>query len=317
MTDLLHPAPRVPHSEEETLEVFPAGVNARRRLVLAMAAITTVIEALSVAGLIPLVQVGELKLSLSLLPALGLAAVCGERLLGRSTNRRIATGYWITVGILLPVLAVAYHRVDRLPMWASLVMAALSEELVFRLAVPAVAGAGLRLAGLDHHRARIGGLVVGGVWFVLLPGHLEQMSSPVEAVPFIAYATLAALLVYRSGSVLPMAAGHAVINLLTVLVWSESVARDARGMALACVLGLLVLAYGRPRRMTIADDGTMVDTVTGLSVATIDLRDGRPATVTLTDGTEIEVHPGIVVPSGTPRRELDPAVAGRGTPSAA
>ena len=78
---------------------------------------------------------------------------------------------------------------------------------------------------------------------------------------------------------------------------------DFAGMGLACVLGLLVLAYGRPRRMTITDDGRMVDTVTGLSVATIDLRDGRPATVTLTDGTEIEVHPGSVVPAGTPRRE--------------
>ncbi len=303
MSDLLHPARRVPASDADTLDVHPASPTARRSLVLTMAFITTVIEALSVAGLVPDVRVGTLELSLGLVPALGLAAVCGERLLGRSTRRSVAVGYWICIAVLLPALGIVYWRGDRLGLWFSLVTAALGEELIYRLAVPAVAAVVLRAVGLDHRQARIGGLIVGGVWFVLLPGHLEQMHSPLASIPFIAYASLAALLVYRSGSVLPMAAGHAVINLLTVLVWSESVAKDARGMGLACVLGLLVLAYGRPRRMTITDDGRMVDTVTGLSVATIDLRDGRPATVTLTDGTEIEVHPGSVVPAGTPRRE--------------
>ena len=48
------------------------------------------------------------------------------------------------------------------------------------------------------------------------------------ALPFIAFAALAAVIVHRSGSILPMAAGHAVSNLLTFLVWGDAVRSDAR-----------------------------------------------------------------------------------------
>jgi hypothetical protein len=109
------------------------------------------------------------------------------------------------------------------------------------------------------------------------------------------------VLVYRSGSVLPMAAGHAVTNLLTVLVWNQKVATDARGMSLACVLGLLVLAYGRPRRLTLDDDGGMLDTVTGLGVAAIDLRDGHPPAVILTDGTALAMGSNALLPRRLPQ----------------
>ncbi len=266
-----------------------APVGSRRRLVLAMAAFTTFVEVLSVAGLVPTIPIGSLDLPLSTIPALALAVACGERLLGRSTHRTAAIGYWITIAILLPVLGAVFAQRDQIGLWVGLLAASAGEELVYRLAIPAVVAAGLRLGGVRADWARIAGLALAGVWFVVLPGHVEQMDSVASALPFISFAALSALLVYRSGSIVPMAVGHAVINMLTVLMWSEAVAADERGMALTCVLGLLVVAYGRPRRLTVSDHGGLLDTRTGLEVSVIDLCDGRAASVTLSDGQTILV----------------------------
>ncbi|CAN5524191.1 hypothetical protein BH10ACT1_BH10ACT1_07160 [soil metagenome] len=280
----------------------PAG--SRRRLVLLMAAFTTAVEVASIAGAVPDIPFGSLDLPLSIIPALGLAVACGERLLGRSTARRAAIGYWVVIAMVLPVLAVLYVRQGRLPLWTSLIVASVSEELVYRLAIPAVIATLLRIGRVRADWARMASLAFAGLWFVLLPGHREQMHSVASAVPFVAFAALSALIVYRSGSVLPMAAGHAVINLLTVLVWSEAVAADARGMGLACVLGLLVLAYGRPKRITISDDGGLVDTRTGLIVTGIDLRDGHPTSVTLADGTRLRVTGALPHDTVVPERTV-------------
>lgn len=57
---------------------------------------------------------------------------------------------------------------------------------------------------------------------------------------------MSAFIVYRSGSVLPMAVAHAISNLLTVLMWGEAVPGGARSAGLACILGLLVLATAAP-----------------------------------------------------------------------
>jgi hypothetical protein len=249
-----------------------------------MAAFTTAVEVADIVDAVPNIPIGTLDLPLSIIPALGLAVACGERLLGRSAGRRAAIVYWAVIVGVLPVLAGLFVRTGRPGLWVSLLAASVNEELVYRLAIPAVIAAVLRAGRVRSDWARMAGLGLAGLWFVLLPGHREQMDSPASAVPFVAFALFAALLVYRSGSILPMAAGHAVVNMLTVLMWDEAVAADERGMALACVLGLLVVAYGRPRRLTIGDDGRLLDTRTGLEVSVVDVRDADHPTVTLTDG---------------------------------
>jgi hypothetical protein len=264
-------------------------LGGRRRLVLAMAAFTTLIEILSLADLVPSIRIGLLDLPLSIIPALGLAVVCGDRLLGRSTDRRAAIGYWVIVAILLPVLLLVFLERGRGDLWVSLVAASFGEEMVYRLAIPAVIATILRAGDVRADWARIGGLALAGLWFVLLPGHRAQMDTVAQALPFIAFAALSAILVYRSGSILPMAAGHAVINMSTILMWDDAVQADARGMALTCVLGSLVVAYGRPKRITVADDGGLLDTRSGLEVTLIDLRDGHPASVTLSDGRRLSI----------------------------
>lgn len=290
---VLHHAGPLPSArlggESPTTVAVAAPPNLRRRLVLAMAAFTMAIEILAIAGLVPDVRIGSIDLSLSIVPALGLAVACGERLLGRSTWRPAAVFYWVAVAGILPVLAVRYAQTGRLGLWTGLLAASVGEELVYRLAIPAVIALVLRAGKVRPDWARMSGLALAGLWFVLLPGHREQMHSVAAAVPFVAFALLSAVLVYRSGSVLPMAAGHAITNMLTVLVWRESVGADARSMGLACVLGLLVVAYGKPRRLTVTASGGLLDTRTGLDVTLIDLRDDHHASVTLSDGSTLDV----------------------------
>ncbi|MCB1038014.1 MAG: CPBP family intramembrane metalloprotease [Acidimicrobiales bacterium] len=285
-----------------------AGRNAsvlttRRSLVLALSGLTALVELADVMGALPGIEIGGLTLSTSLIPSLALALACGSRLLGRSTLRHAAVGFWVTVGVLLPVLSLLYLREGRLELVPSLILAALNEELVYRLAVPAVIAAALRLGKVRPGPARIAGLTGAALWWCLLPGHVEQMTSPAGLLPYAAFAGLSAFIVYRSGSILPMAIGHAISNLLTVLMWKSAVPADLRSIGLACCLGLLVLAYGRSSRITFNDDGGLIDVHTGLDVTAIDLRDGQAPLVELADGRLIPVHAKMVCPPGLPARK--------------
>lgn len=261
----------------------------RRRAVLAMAAFTVIVEILGMFDLLPFIRVGALDLPLSIIPALALAVACGNRLAGRSTTFSRAAAYWIAASVMLAAVTAEFVRTDRFGLWASLMLAAFGEEMIYRLAIPAVLAVVFRWCGVRDTWARIAGFAVAGAWFVALPGHEKQMTDFASFLPFAAFATLSAVIVYRSGSVLPMATAHAISNLVTVLAWSDTNVSNARGMTVATMLGILVLAYGQPRRLTVSDDGGLVDTLTGLQVFTVDARDDAPAQVTLIDGTTVEV----------------------------
>lgn len=279
-------------------------LSSRRTLVLGLCGITMIVEVLSIAGLVPKLIVGGLPLSFSLLPAMALGLACGSRLLGRSAVRRAAVVFWSLAGLLLAGITALFVREGRLELVPALVLAALDEELVYRLAIPAVIAAALRLGNVRPNPARIAGLVAAAFWFCLLPGHLEQVATPAGFGPYVAFASLSAFIVYRSGSILPLAIGHAISNLLTFLMFGAAVTADARGLGMASILCLLVLAYGRPRRITVGDDGGLVDTQTGLSVTAIDLRDGQPALLELADGRYLPVHNDMVVPGHVPQHDL-------------
>lgn len=269
--------------------VRPHG-HLNRRQILLLATFTMIIEVFGLLALVPDVRVGRLDLPLSVIPAFALAAGCGSRLLGRSSNHLVAAGYWAIIAGVLPALLLVYANKGRADMWLTFVVGSFSEEFVYRLAIPMVLAAALRYVGVRQAWARPAGFAFAAMWFVLLPGHRDQMDHLASAVPFIAYAILAAFVVYRSGSVLPMGAAHAVSNLLTVLLWAGATTANQRAVALTVVLAVLVLAYSRPRRLTITDDGDLLDTNTGLDVVALDLRDGKPVAATLSDGSVIVVE---------------------------
>lgn len=264
----------------------------RRRLVLAMAAVTTAVEALSMGGILPSVPVGRLDLSLSILPALGLAVACGDRLVGRSSLRRVAAWYWVIATLVLVGLLAPYIARGDASLYLSLVVAALGEELVYRVAVPATIAVALVSTGLAERRARLWGLLGSGIWFMALPGHREQMTSIGALASLTFFTLLASILVYRSGSLLPMALGHAVSNLTTVLMWQDALPPDVRGLVLASVLGLLALAYGRPRRLTLDDERGLIDIQTGLPVIRTRVRDDV-VDITLADGRTVHEEEGL------------------------
>lgn len=264
--------------------------GSRRRLILMGAALTMITEILSLLRLLPLLHIGGINLSASTVPALALAVGCGDRLLGRSSLRRLTVWFWLlATGTLLGLLMI-YLAYDRGSLYLALLLAALNEELVYRLAVPVMASVALMFTGMGMHRARLVGFALAGVWFVFLPGHQAQMDTPTGPLPFIAYAVLSAALVYRSGSIIPMAAVHAVMNMITLLVWHTSLPLDARAISLAALFGLLALAYGLPRRLTIDGERGMVDTFTGLRVVEIDHSGDGPPEVHLSDGSHFSLH---------------------------
>ncbi len=246
--------------------------GSRRRLVLVAAAATVLTEISVLLGATPSIEMGGLDLSMSIIPALALGAACGDRLFGRSSLRRVAAWYWSGTLALVTILLVVYAAGGRFGLFTALVAAALGEELVYRLAAPAVIAVVLMFGGVGKIRARLAGLAIAGAWFVFLPGHEAQMDSGAGPLPFVAYAVFSAALVYRSGSVLPMAMAHAVVNLITFLVWDDAIRVDARVIGVTAVLGVLTLAYGLPRRVTIDRSRGLIDTLTGLEV--IDLEEG-------------------------------------------
>ncbi|MBX3286705.1 MAG: hypothetical protein KF703_15250, partial [Actinobacteria bacterium] len=191
---------RLPTSPIAALETdAPAG--SRRRLVLTMALVTTLVEIAAQAGVVEPLWVGGIPIPVSFVPGMGLAAVCGERLLGRSTHRPAAVAYWTAIAAVLVATASIYLRYGHLDLWTGLVAASLNEELVYRLAIPAVVAFLLRVGQVRPDVARIASLAFAGAWFVLLPGHREQMSTIAGALPFVAFAALAAVIVHRSGSI--------------------------------------------------------------------------------------------------------------------
>lgn len=262
----------------------------RRRLIMAVALVTMVIDTIYMAGGSLGFWIGGLLVSAAVVPGLLLVGLCGTRLLGRSTERRTAIVYWLVAAAVIAILAVVYLTQGDLALWFALVVASTGEELVYRLAIPMVLGGVLRVVGMRDNWARPMGFAFASIWFVLLPGHIAQMDGLVGPVPFVAYATLAAIIAFRSGSVLALAAAHSVSNLLTFLLWSNHAQAQQRSLVLMVLLGLLYLAYGQRRRLTVGDHGELLDIQTGLQVAEIDLRDGQPATVTLTDGTSMVIE---------------------------
>ncbi len=261
-------------------------IDARRqRAVLVAALVTALVELAGLAELLPGLTVGRIGLSPALLPALVVGVLLGRRWLGRPAVLAATRLFWAAVavgGALGAALtAQAGHAADV----AGVLVSAFGEELVYRFAVPAVATAVLLALRLPARPARVGGFVVAGLWFVLLPGHRAQMDDLASTLAFLAFATLAAVVVYRSGSLLAAGATHVVLNLFTLLAFDGDLGGVQRGVLVGYLLVLLVAAYGTRRPVEV-----------GAGIV-IDLRDGEPPTVT--DAA------GVATPLAEPAEEPD------------
>ena len=129
-------------------------------------------------------------------------------------------------------------------------LAALGEELVYRLAVLILVGATCAaLAGRNWRNAEDWGvgpgivaLLVAGLVFTMLPGHVAQMSDGLHALPFACLGVVLGYSVLRTGALLPAAVVHALLNLATIAALQGEVSVAVRSALAASALLALLLA---------------------------------------------------------------------------
>ena len=130
-----------------------------------------------------------------------------------------------------------------------LIVAALGEELVYRLAVLVLVGAAAaKVMGRNWRNAEDWGVVPGviallaaGLVFTLLPGHVAQMSDTLHALPFACLGVVLGYAVLRTGALFPAAVVHSVLNLATIAAIDGAISLELRTALAAAALAALVL----------------------------------------------------------------------------
>lgn len=268
-----------------TLTRTPKG----RAIVLALATVTMAVEigALLVGAR---VDVGSFALSASLVPSLLVLAALGLPASGRAGDRDRLVPFWIAMAAGMGLGYVVFARTgDGIDLLALLVAAA-NEEVVYRFAVPLVIASGLMVLRLPARQARIVGYVVGGTWWVFLPGHQAQTDDIGALLTYAAFAVISALVVARSRALIPMSVAHCVLNVITIAAVRGDISGPGRGALTICLLFLLVGTFAWPgdrvRRSASTSAGAKQDLITD---TVIDLRDGqRPSVQTGQEVTWIE-----------------------------
>jgi len=219
---------------------------------IAVATVAMLVDAITAWGDISMGSLGRVPMSPALPLGVLLAGMLGLNRLGFDrTNRYVWREFLVGTGIVL-MWAVASYA-ENTGGWREafgLVIAALGEELIYRLAVIVVVGAlCARLLGRDWRNASEWGLApglvalcVGSLIFSALPGHIAQMSDALHALPFASLGLVLGYAVLRTGALVPAAIVHSLLNLMTLGVLAGNVSVTARNVISAFVLFGLVAA---------------------------------------------------------------------------
>jgi hypothetical protein len=129
----------------------------------------------------------------------------------------------------------------------------LEEELVFRFAAPlALGGLTAWVLGRPAGDVRAWGdgpravAVIGAaIAFTCMPGHLAQVTGPLQVVPFLAIAMLLTYTVLRTGALVPGIAVHALLNIATVAYLAGAMPNPV--WAATVIIGLGAYAWGAER----------------------------------------------------------------------
>ena len=215
-----------------------------------LALATVLVDVITAWAGIELANLGRVPISPALPLGLLLAALVGFRRLGVDrANGWAWREFLIAAGISLMFGVVLYGvRIGGFPEAFGLVIAALGEELVYRLAVLLVVGVVCAAAlGRNWRNAEdwgtgpgVAAIAAAGIVFALLPGHVAQMSDTLHAIPFVSLGIVLGYVVLRTGALLPAAVVHALLNLATIAAVSGHAPVLLRsGLAAAALLALL------------------------------------------------------------------------------
>jgi hypothetical protein len=220
--------------------------------ILAVAAVVVALDVITAWRGVTIGSLGRVGISPALPLGILLTVMVGLRRLGLDRANLVAWREFLLLsGALLCFGVWGYGtRVGGPSEAIGLVIGALDEELVYRLAVLIIVGAGTAaLWGRSWRNPEDWGLAPGivamlasGIAFVPLPGHIAQMRSTADALPFVALGIVLGYAVLRTGALFPAVVVHALLNLATIATWNHDTLRAGRPAFAALVLLTLVLA---------------------------------------------------------------------------
>jgi hypothetical protein len=204
-------------------------------------------------------SLGRVEMSPALPLGILLAGMVGLRRLGLDRANLAAWREFLLVcGAVLALGIWQYTaRVAGFREAIGLVLAALDEELIYRLAVLILLGAcSAALVGRNWRNAEDWGVAPGlvallgsGLVFTLLPGHVAQMSNTLHALPFAALAIVLGYAVLRTGALFPAVMVHALLNLVTIAALNTNTPGAWRtafaASALLALVGCTIIAGRR------------------------------------------------------------------------
>ena len=226
-------------------------------VILAVAATAIAVDVVTAWRNVTIGSLGPIPTSPALPIGIALALMVGLRRLGLDRTNLVAWREFLLVGGLVLALAVWHYsvRIGDPKEAGGLILAALDEELVYRLAVLIVVGAATAaLLGRRWRNPEDWGIVPGvvavlgsGLVFALLPGHVAQMRSTSDALPFISLGMVLGYVVLRTGALFPVVVVHASLNLVTIAdlqAISESTWRAAFAATALVALALGTIVAG-------------------------------------------------------------------------
>ena len=228
-------------------------------MLLVLAAYAVVVDVVSAWTDVSLGTLGRVPVSPALPLAVLVAVHLGLRALGWSkAGWRAWREYGIAVGAIFAVGVTTYSLdVGGLAEALGLVVAAFSEELVYRVALLVLVGAAVaRVLGRDWRCPTRWGtapgvvaLGVGALAFTALPGHVAQIEGPMTMLAFASLALVLGWVVLRTGVVWPAVVAHCVLNLATITALVVDVpAGLAAALAAATLLALIAAGDVAGRR---------------------------------------------------------------------
>ncbi len=219
--------------------------------ILLVAGVTVVVDVVTAWLNVPLGHLGRVPISPALPIGVLLACMVGLGRIGLDrANVRAWREFLLVSGFVLVFGTWQYaEHVHGGQEALGLVLGALGEELVYRLAVLVLVGAVCAaLLGRNWRNAEDWGvgpglvaLAAAGLVFTFLPGHVAQMSDTLHALPFACLGVVLGYAVLRTGALLPASVVHAVLNLATIAAVVGTIPVPLRTALSASALVALVL----------------------------------------------------------------------------
>lgn len=219
--------------------------------IVAVAALTVVFDVVTAWRGVNLGYLGLVPISPTLPIEAALVVMVGWRRLGLDRTNLAAWHEFLAVGsaaLLFGVIQYGRH-IGGFAEAMGLVLAALDEEIVYRLAVLILVGATVaKLSGRNWRNAEdwgvgpgLAAIVASGVIFTVLPGHVAQISDTLHALPFVALGMVLGYAMLRTGALLPAVVVHALLNLATIATLRGDMSPALRSTLAAALLIALVL----------------------------------------------------------------------------